>query len=47
VRAAANRHIRPDELVVVVVGDAAKVEPELREAGLGELTVVPADASPE
>ena len=47
VRAAANRHIRPDELVVVVVGDAAKVEPELRGAGLGELTVVPADASPE
>jgi zinc protease len=47
VRAAANRHIRPDELVVVVVGDAAKVEPELRDAGLGELTVVPADASPE
>lgn len=47
VRAVANRHIRPDELVVVVVGDAAKVEPELRGAGLGELTVVPADASPE
>jgi len=47
VRAAAKRHIRPDELVVVVVGDAAKVEPELRGAGLGELTVVPADASPE
>jgi zinc protease len=47
IRAAANRHIRPDELVVVVVGDAAKIEPELRGAGLGELTVVPADASPE
>ena len=47
IRAAANRHIRPDELVVVVVGDAAKVEAELRGAGLGELTVVPADASPE
>ena len=47
VRAAANRHIRPDELVVVVVGDAATVEPELRAAGLGEMTVVPADASPE
>ena len=47
VRAAANRNIRPDELAVVVVGDAAAVEPELRAAGLGELTVVPADASPE
>ena len=47
VRAAAKRNIRPDELAVVVVGDAAAVEPELRAAGLGELTVVPADASPE
>jgi zinc protease len=46
VRAAANRHIRPDELAVVVVGDASKVEPELRDANLGELTVVPADATP-
>jgi zinc protease len=47
VRAAAQRNIRPDELAVVVVGDAAAVEPELRAAGLGELTVVPADSSPE
>jgi predicted Zn-dependent peptidase len=47
VRAAANRNIRPDELVVVVVGDAAAVEPELRAAGLGDVTVIPADASPE
>ncbi|MEA2675867.1 MAG: zinc protease [Chloroflexota bacterium] len=47
VRTAANKHIRADELVVVVVGDAAKVEADLRGAGLGELTVVPADASPE
>lgn len=47
VRAAANKHIRPDDLVVVVVGDAATVEPELRAAGLGELSVAPADATPE
>jgi zinc protease len=46
VRAAAKRHIHADDLVVVVVGDAATVEPELRAAGLGEMTVVPADASP-
>lgn len=46
VRAAANKHIRPDDLVVVVVGDAASVEPELRAAGLGELSVTPADATP-
>jgi predicted Zn-dependent peptidase len=47
IRAAANKHIRPDDLIVVVVGDAATVEPELRAAGLGELSVTPADASPE
>jgi zinc protease len=47
VRAAANRNIHPDEMVVVVVGDAASVEADLRGTGLGELTVVPADASPE
>ncbi|MEP7159250.1 MAG: pitrilysin family protein [Chloroflexota bacterium] len=44
---AARRHIRPDELSVVVVGDASEVEPKLRAAGLGELTVVPADAAVE
>lgn len=44
---AARRHIRPDDLSIVVVGDASQVEPTLRDAGLGELTVVPADASPD
>lgn len=47
IRAAANEYIRPDQLVVVVVGDAATVEPQLRDAGLGEMTVVPADAAPQ
>ena len=46
VLAAARRHVRPDELSIVVVGDARQVEAPLRAAGLGELTVVPADASP-
>jgi len=31
----------------VIVGDASAVEAPLRDAGLGELTVIPADASPE
>jgi zinc protease len=44
---AARRNIRPDELSVVVVGDATEVEPLLRAAGLGELTVVPADTAVE
>ena len=46
VLAAARQHIRPDDMSIVVVGDASQVEAPLRDAGLGELTVVPADASP-
>lgn len=44
---AAARYIRPDELVVVVIGDAASVEPALRSADLGEVTVIPADSVAE
>ncbi len=40
---AATRHIRPDELSIVVVGDAKEVEAQLRDAGLGEVELVPAD----
>ena len=32
--AAADRHVRPDELMAVVVGDPAVVEPQLRARGL-------------
>ncbi len=46
VGAAAERHVRPSDLSVVIVGDAAQIEAPLRDA-LGEVTVVPADASPE
>jgi zinc protease len=38
--AAAHEHIHPDRASIVVVGDAARVEAPLREAGLGEVTVV-------
>lgn len=41
---AAVRHIRPDELSIVVVGDAAKVHEPLRDAGLGDVTLVPYEA---
>lgn len=47
VMAAARRNIRPDELSVVIVGAASEVKGPLRDAGLGEVVVVPADASPE
>jgi zinc protease len=47
VTGAAQRNIRPGDLSVVIVGDAKEVEGPLRDAGLGEVTLVPADASPE
>ena len=40
---AARRHIRPDDAAIVVVGDAARVEQPLTEAGLGRVEVIPAD----
>jgi zinc protease len=40
VQAAAVAHIRPDEAAIVIVGDAARVEDDLRAAGLGEVTVI-------
>jgi zinc protease len=42
----ARRDIRPNDLSVVVVGDASKVEAAIREANLAPLTVVAADAEP-
>jgi zinc protease len=42
---AASRHIRPDELSIVVVGDAKEVEMPLRDAGLGEIKFVAADTA--
>lgn len=42
---AATRHIRPDELSIVVVGDAKEVQMSLRDAGLGDVEFVAADAA--
>ncbi len=42
---AATRHIRPAELSIVIIGDAAQVEAPLRDAGLGEVVLVPFDAA--
>jgi predicted Zn-dependent peptidase len=47
VMAAAQRNIRPSDLSIVIIGDASQVVAPLRAAGLGEMTVIPADASPE
>jgi len=38
---AARAAIRPDQLIWVVVGDAAKVEPQLRSLGLPLERIVP------
>jgi predicted Zn-dependent peptidase len=45
VMSAANRYIKPEELSVVIVGDASQIELSLRDAGLGEITFVAADAA--
>ncbi|MGD8396747.1 MAG: pitrilysin family protein [Candidatus Eiseniibacteriota bacterium] len=42
VRAMARRHVHPDQLVYIIVGDRATIEPELRELGLGDVEVVDA-----
>lgn len=43
---AARRHIRPDDASIVIVGDAARIEQQLRDAELGTLIIVPPDAPP-
>ena len=45
VLAAAQRHIRPAELSIVLVGDAAKVEPQLRDIGHPPSVVLAADGN--
>jgi predicted Zn-dependent peptidase len=49
VQATARRHVRPDEASIVIIGDAASLEPQLREAEaeLGPLTVIAADVTAE
>jgi predicted Zn-dependent peptidase len=36
----AARHVRPDDASIVLVGDAARIEADLRSAGLGEVTLL-------
>ena len=42
---AAARTVRPDQLIWVIVGDRAKIEPAVRELGLGEIHFVDADGN--
>ena len=43
---AAGKLLRPDALVWVVVGDRAKIEPGIKELGLGEIHHIDADGNP-
>jgi zinc protease len=41
----ARRHLIPDRMVVVAVGDRAKIDPQLREVGLGSLELRDSDGN--
>ena len=41
--AAARKFVKPDELLIVVAGDRDKIEPKIRELGLGEIYFAGAD----
>ncbi len=43
--AAAARVVQPEKLVWVIAGDRAKIEPGLRELGLGEVKTIDADGN--
>ena len=43
---AAQKVVRPGAMQWVIVGDRAKVEPKLKELGLGEIHVIDADGKP-
>ncbi|RMH23123.1 MAG: insulinase family protein [Acidobacteria bacterium] len=46
VAAAARKVVHPDELVWVVVGDRAKIEPGLRQLGFADIQLIDADGKP-
>jgi len=46
ISAAAAKTLRPDQVVWIVVGDRAKVEPTLKELGWGEIQVIDTDGNP-
>jgi zinc protease len=45
VTAAAVKTVQPDRLIWVIVGDRARIEPAVRELGLGEIHLVDADGN--
>ena len=43
---AARKYLSPDRMVVVAVGDRAKIEPELRKLNIGPIEVLNPDGKP-
>ncbi|MCC5793561.1 MAG: insulinase family protein [Chromatiales bacterium] len=46
INTAARRHLRPDELVIVVVGDREAISADLEELGIGEIRLIDTDGRP-
>jgi zinc protease len=46
VQALATKLIKPDSMVIVAVGDRARIEPELKKLNLGTVEVRDAEAKP-
>jgi zinc protease len=42
----AERHLAPDRMVIVIAGDRAKVEPELKKLELGTVEAQDVDGKP-
>ena len=47
VTSTAREVVRSDRLVLVVVGDRARIEPGIRALGLGTVKILDADGNPE
>ena len=45
VQAAARKYLQPDKMIVIAVGDRAKIEPELRKLNLGAVEIRNADGT--
>jgi zinc protease len=44
-QAVAKRHLHPDQLILICVGDRAKIEPELTKLDLGTIEIRDADGN--
>lgn len=47
VQQAAREYIKPEEMVIVAVGDRSRIEPELSKLNLGPIEIRDADGNPK